>query len=559
MICALLDYRKISPHANHKHNRRLPPSRKHEEDDFMKKLIAIAVVFALAAGAVFAQDLADGVVKPGLTVSGSAGATWVPLRFEGPLSNGYGGVQTESKWGYPDNTWGAPSLLPEKDQRGDFYSRVDGYNAKIKIAGTSAYAGFEFTIRANNSLVVDQDGTNFWLKPFGTNVLKFNFKRTDGSIGISNGGGFDWGGTLNRWNAENSLTGFDGDSIQIYSEPLGTDMLQIGVAIGGRDGNGTGLFKNANGANNAWVAANVWRSVQVGAAFKIPDIGTVKAAYFGGWAGNIKLNSLTDDQYNNLVIGNSKVPYLEKSFAFNEKMDGKRDRAFFTAGFLLKAISMMDIDLGARIYLPLTVSSYKDIGGSRYDWSVKDDRGVNLGLGVQFRIVPEFTLNLSASAIGLGRMQTVTANTADGIATVKYSYPIQSGIFVNPSIKVGTSTIDLRFGVMMQGEDFLDVRMPAVENSYKIKAPGFEEKGSFLAQDFGGTGYIGRSTVQYTFGASYKLPVGPGTIQAGVAVNTPNMYTNDNDKTLSTEKWGKGPIKDQRLIINVPVAFSVSF
>ena len=515
----------------------------------MKKLIAIAVVFALAAGAVFAQDLADGVVKPGLTVSGSAGATWVPLRFEGPLFNGYGGVKTESKWGFVDNSL-TLNQLPAEDQRGDFYSRVDGYNTKLTIAGTSAYAGFSFTIRANNSLGVDQDGTNFWLKPFGTNVLKFNFKRADGSIGISNGGGFDWGGTLNRWNAENSLTGFSDDSIQIYSEPLGTDMLQIGVAIGGRDGNGTGLFKNANGDNNAWVAANVWRSVQVGAAFKIPDIGTVKAAYFGGWAGNVKLNSLTDDQYNNLVIGNSKVPYLDESFGFNERMADKRDRAFFTAGFLLKAISMMDIDLGARIYLPLTMS----VSGSGYDWSVKDDQGVNLGLGVQFRIVPEFTLNLSASAIGLGRMQTTTWNSPTGIATTKYYFPIQSGIFVNPSIKVGTSTIDLRFGVMMQGEDFLDYRDPAVEHSYKIKAPGYEGADSGYGKD-----YIGRSTVRYTFGASYKLPVGQGTIQAGVAVNTPTMYTNDNDKTLSTEKWGKGPIAGERLIINVPVAFSVSF
>jgi len=37
-------------------NRRLPPSRKYEEEDFMKKLVAISVLFAGLATAVFAQD-----------------------------------------------------------------------------------------------------------------------------------------------------------------------------------------------------------------------------------------------------------------------------------------------------------------------------------------------------------------------------------------------------------------------------------------------------------------------------------------------------------------------
>jgi len=125
---------------------------------------------------------------------------------------------------------------------------------------------------------------------------------------------------------------------------------------------------------------------------------------------------------------------------------------------------------------------------------------------------------------------------------------------VNPKITVGMSTVDLRFGVAMQGEDFLDYRDPEVEKSYKIKAPD-----SNILKVVGSAGGKGRSQVQYTFGASYKMPVGPATIQAGVAIITPNMYTNDNDKTLSTERWGKGPIKGQTLQINVPVAFSVSF
>jgi len=43
-------------------NRRLPPSRKYEEEDYMKKLIAIAVVFALVSGVAFAVDLGGTVI-----------------------------------------------------------------------------------------------------------------------------------------------------------------------------------------------------------------------------------------------------------------------------------------------------------------------------------------------------------------------------------------------------------------------------------------------------------------------------------------------------------------
>jgi len=108
---------------------------------------------------------------------------------------------------------------------------------------------------------------------------------------------------------------------------------------------------------------------------------------------------------------------------------------------------------------------------------------------------------------------------------------------------------------MMQGEDFLDYRDADVENSWKIKAP---DSNVFMGDGNG----AGRSKVQYTLGASYTMKFGPGnlaSIKAGVAVNTPIMYTNDNDKTASTEKWGKGPVEGQRLLINVPIEFSVSF
>jgi len=72
-------------------NRRLPPSRKYEEEDYMKKLIAIAVVFALVSGVAFAVDVGGTVfglinVVQGSSVEDSdimAGGYLKRVRFDG--------------------------------------------------------------------------------------------------------------------------------------------------------------------------------------------------------------------------------------------------------------------------------------------------------------------------------------------------------------------------------------------------------------------------------------------------------------------------------------------
>jgi len=546
-------------------NRRLPPSRKHEEDDFMKKLIAIAVVFALAAGVAFAQDLPDGVVKPGLTVEGSAGATWVPFRFGGPIYDGYGGVRKVGETEF--NALTGEIAQADEDSKGDFYTGVGGWEAKLKITGTSPYAGFVFGVKANQSGGAEISDRNFWVKPLGNDMLIFNFWKADGDLGMKNGGDFnsDLGDFTikERFRAEDALAGYNDDGIQIYSKPV--DGLGIGLMVSGRNTAGAYPFNMSDQTTSndyRWVAANVWRGMQIGVQFQIPNIAMIRVGYFGGWAGDVNLNSLTDDQYNNLLGGHpenyfatgidptttpvtvtlAQLSQTVRNLPLN--IGNKRERAFFTGGFYLnKLVPGLEVDLGAKIFLPMAVSFRDPNPASLNSASYNSEGGVNLGLGFKYTM-GDITLQFSASALQLGRITTLTESNGAASKVTKTIAPIQSGIYVGPSIKISDATVGFHFGVAVTGEGS---KIVTGKDVYSASQAVYTEDPAV------------RSTIQYGFGAYFKKPFGKATFQAGVGVRTPIMNTNDNENADPTARWYKAPQDGSRFYISVPLKFSVGF
>ena len=552
----------------------------------MKKLIAIAVVFALVAGVAFAQD-ENGIVKPGITISGSAEAWFVPFRIGGPVYDGAGSIKKEGHFAGL-NADGNAAWVPG-ESKGDLFTGIGGFKTQVNVTGTSDYAGFALNFKATNN-GIERDGANFWVKPFANDLLKFNFWRTDGDMGMKNGGNFDAIGgdfILGDYKAENALQGYTDRGIQIFSKPIPD--LQIGLAISGRVTDDDIIWPAATvddggGVKDAykWVAANVWRGMQVGVGYAIPNIGLARVGYFGGWAGSVNLNSPTDDQFNNLMKGTAgltaiqnlatrldtaatsldalllmaagdadleaaaytwatseilRVTTLAGNVTYNTMMTAGKpgQRAFLTGGFYLnKLVPGLEVDFGVKLFLPMTVKGNTAFAdpADNFEFTVKGDGGVNLGLGVKYANGP-FAVSLSVSALQLGRGYTYTLSGVGYSAEKKVTFPIQSAIYLNPTYKISDITLGLHFGIAMEGES---------KTTDKVTLTGA------LPLELEYTSET--STIQFDFGVYANKPFGKATLQAGVALLTPKMWTAGEVKA---------PITNSRYYISVPLKFSMSF
>jgi len=188
MIYALLDYRKFSPHTNHKRNRWLPPSRKYEEDVCMKKLIAISVVFALVAGVAFAVDLGGEVIgtvdvikkSEGSDVSAGAGLNRVRLQGGAEVADGkFGGWlrldafdTTFARGDLTGHPWETDTQRALRVSGIAWWKPID--QLKLGVGGNpdgtwgkEGNSGWMFTQGVTDTGVVS-DGDNVWSKSFKT-------------------------------------------------------------------------------------------------------------------------------------------------------------------------------------------------------------------------------------------------------------------------------------------------------------------------------------------------------------------------------------------------------
>ena len=192
-------------------NRRLPPSRKHEEDDFMKKLIAIAVVFALVAGTAFAVDLSADVTghvnlfsgkSTGGGVSASGAMDAMKIEGSGEVAEGKFGakIRTEFKW---DN------LKDVQGQGFAWWKPIDQF--KLIIGQSNASDGFW-----------GKDGNSGWMfnqKAYGTSI----------ATGAANiWGGDQYSSVVYRGPFASSV---DSTDVGLYMEIKPMDMLGINIGF----------------------------------------------------------------------------------------------------------------------------------------------------------------------------------------------------------------------------------------------------------------------------------------------------------------------------------------
>jgi hypothetical protein len=386
-----MDYRKNSPHTDQKRNRRLLPSYKSEEDFCMKKLIAIAVVFALVTGAVFAVDLSGTVfghvnLLEGNSVEDSkvgASGAMDRIRLEGSGENDDG---TFGGWLRVDPP-GVGSLKFNEDTADeddpDTWFSLSGGGSFQGIAWWKPIDMLKVSIGGNSDGIWGKEGVTGWM---------FNQMPYDSGIALGTGNIWGWGFTVSGLQTRFAFfNGFDGQGLMLDFTPM--DMLGIYVAIPYIAG---GTAKDVYKATKAQVDLNF-------------DFGNIALTYDGG---------------------------------------GKRgnDQGSFFAYFGLTAIENFGLDVGLGLHLQEADANLPIYAGLGVKYAM-DAFGIKLrtalgipledtdGFAVLVDVLPYFAIsdNLCAflnAGVGITAPSKATKDIDDDAKSVV-------GWFVNPYLRVG--------------------------------------------------------------------------------------------------------------------------
>jgi len=449
----------------------------------MKKLVAIAVVFALVTGVVFAADgvninawgrgvFAPLIVKfPGETYDGKKWKTQQEANFKGKMVD-----KAADAFVGTGATWGGNNV------------RVD-----FRIVGNSEYVGFGLNATAeNNKLAGNDDAAYIWAKPFSNDVLKIKIgllveDTLRGKIGTANNtfdnyvlpGAFDEDHIFNRfgsgedWNSTNTGEGINANqpAFLLSSSPI--DGLFIGIMVGG--GNAGADLWPSWGTSSAVKAFSAYNFMQVGAGYVIPNIGHVRAQYIGGYAG-----TYTDE----------KIFDIKK--LGGDPVAGKAAR--IEAAFALTAVDGLLVDLGGKFWLPVDFE-YKD----KAKREKNNANGVEVGLGATFR-KEALSIGFRFDGTGFG------AYTKRAWQKDEHTNGAKLDFRLNPAYDLEPCTVGLSLGFKTD--------TPATDAKGKeVKSTNLKNKQvAFLP------------TMQLGFGAYAQKGLGKGSIKAGLTFTTAPIY-----------------------------------
>jgi len=207
-------------------NRRLPPSRKYEEEDYMKKLIAIAVVFALVSGVAFAVDLGGTVIGTVNVLKGDSGKDASGDATKVTSDAGLDRIRIDGGGEAGDGKFGG-------------YFRLDGKH----WSGTPQFGGNAWwkPIDQFKLLIGNNGGDGFYGKD---GITQWMFYQTVTDTGVAMGGDNSWGDSLYgsnfKINTRDAFYGGDGggDALRLEIKPI--DILGINISLPFFDGGETG-------------------------------------------------------------------------------------------------------------------------------------------------------------------------------------------------------------------------------------------------------------------------------------------------------------------------------
>ena len=391
----------------------------------MKKLIVFSVIFALLAGSVFAAD--------GIDINAWGRGAFAPLIIQSK-EKALGDDVKDSEsvvTGGVGATWGGAR------------PRVD-----FRINGANDYVGF--TVASNgedgSGLGTQDNGAHIWVKPLGDDMIKLTVgKFIDGSlrgkIGTVNGGFecfslfgnneedqiFSW---FAPWSGTKNHAGYawEGQGFMLSSAPI--EGLFIGFLVDGS------MFSDWAGPGSGIKAADMYRYMQFGAGYNIDGIGHIRAQWIGGWLGTID-----DDTWKDIEKKGYDDPYSFPDWCLNDDGDPydwvgpqhlNHKLARIEAAFALTAVENLLVDLGAKIWLPLT---YKDV--------CKVSNGIDVSVGAAFN-ADAFGITGRIDAKHLGAYH-VRATEGDN----KNSDPFLIDVRLTPTYDLDVVTLGVDLGFRM--------------------------------------------------------------------------------------------------------------
>jgi hypothetical protein len=385
------------------------------------------------------------------------------------------------------------------------------------LAGTSESEkiGFIAQFQMNEwTTAADLVGENakVWIKPFPflkLTVGKFNEDDLRSTIGNTEfntwlvpSGGKDEDGIFDRFQATLGA--------HIALTPI--EGLYIEAAVGSSPGN---IRANRNLYNIS--ALDIYKAIQVGVGYRIPDIGFVRAQFIGNNRSQLK----QDDD----LVMTSKV--LMEGLTMN------RDADIIEAAFQFNRVTGLNIDVGFKYPLPYVT----DTGFTIYPALLPSPPLLNIAgteVKVQLPVVAALGAtykwnNLSA----LGRVDFASGGSFEQEGVYKITTGMSLGFWLVPAYQI-TSTIKAGFDIGFE--------MHIIDN---------QEKPIGVTIDLIGSDYS-----DIGLGPWVELNVGGGTVKTGVMIMLPNTprYIYNSGHTIAWKDSFSG-----KPVVTIPISLTYNF
>ena len=489
----------------------------------MKKFVIITLIFAMAAGAVFAQT-ADGI-----SVNAWGRGVFAPLVVEGKekVAGKADKIKVEGKdasydqpeWDSENGVWKAPKLNPptagyEADNTAIARSGAGvtwgGPRARtdFRINGNAEFVGFQVQLSGEDASI--NDNQYIWAKPFSNDILKlyvghFDVDNLRGKVDTDTGfenfvvGDLSADAIFHRFRAGGGDPNNAPDSPNGYmlsSEPI--EGLFIGFRV-------NGALWNWGGPSSGTKAMDAFRYMQAGFGYEIADIGHIRAQWIGGWFGtSVDPKTVGEDM--------GKGKYDIGPFGQPARIE---------AAFALTAIDGLLVDLGGKFWLPY---AYKDGG--------KTSNGVDVNVGARFRmeafqIVGQIGVN-GLGSYARGDKDDKSTNGFGGMEYKDGKFKLTPGLAVNliPTFDLEAFTVGASLGLRMGNGNGKGPDGKKPEADYKM------------------------SWTQFGFGAFAQKGLGSGNVKAGLAYTTaPIIKVKEAD---SSGAYGRG-------VFSIPIILEYAF
>jgi hypothetical protein len=396
----------------------------------------------------------------------------------------------------------------------------------FSLAGTSESSRIGFIANFQwdgNAADIIGENAKVWAKPFPflkLTVGKFNEDDLRGTIGTTiftswliPSGGKDEDGIFDRFQASAGAHVAFVPANELFNGIL--NGLYVEAAVGSSPGN-----IRANRNLYELDALDVYKAVQIGIGYKIPQIGFFRAQFIGNNRSQLKPDDDLIQTETQLMEGLTSSSVL------------KRDADMIEAAFQLTLVENLNLDLGFKYPLPYTT----DVAFTVYP-ALRPNPPLDNVNGTEVKVQRPIVAALGASyrwngLSVLGRFDFASGETFEQEGSYKINTGASLGVWLIPAYQIS--------GFLKVGIDIgFEMHMVDQQEKYGITA------------DLAGSDYS-----DFGIGPWIELNLGGGTAKTGVMIMLPNSprYAYNPGHTIAWKDTFSG-----KPVVSIPISLSYNF